>query len=425
MTSPQTDHLTIPTELVHQIVSDVFSLKKRDYMNTCALLCKQWHEVTLKYTVRRVGFVLYDEDDLNFFRRVIELRPWLAPFVREAVFKFEREADDERWKNSAHLVLVLHALPALAPQLQALIFDGAHCRYHWSCNSVVPHLRALTSLTSLKFQSCSLRLTDLKMFLRTFPNLRHFDVSATVLTGDSKVPVTLDEMPTLSSLRLILKDPSSMQTVPTVPFKIFQFVTGSLAVKGVSCLSLHAHLDQNGGIMDGVVGHIISKLGPSMKYFRWLGAAPDDWPIKLEFTFRRSGIDFSSNTQLRTVVIAGLNEAYDTVGGTHLARALNSIRPGLLRRLMLWLPTLNEPKQNEVLPSYATLLSQPRFQSLVKVYFIRAGYQSDPPLQRRNETVQQIFAEVVSRGVEVRVVEQHDAQEVGDQWELETVAEDN
>ncbi|TCD65059.1 hypothetical protein EIP91_003297 [Steccherinum ochraceum] len=244
---------------------------------------------------------------------------------------------------------------------------------------------------------------DVKMFLRAFPNLRQLHVSATLLSGDSTVGITPDEMPTLSCLHLTLKESSKAIEARVIPRYFYKFVTDSLAVNGISCLSLDARVLAN-GTMD---------------------CAVENLPLKLESNFLRSQIDLSTNTQLHTVVISGLSEAYDTLDGTQLARALSSIQPGLLRRLMLRTPTISEAGQDKAFPSYATLLSQPRFRSLVELYFIRdKPFEEDVPIQERNKIVQRIFAGLVSRGVGVKVVGDEVAREVADRWEQETVAED-
>lgn len=279
MVLSQTNHLNLSTELIDQIVSDVFSYGKRDYMDTCALLCKQWHAVTLRYTFRRVSFILYDESDLILFRRIIDLYPWLPPFVHEATLKFRSWEGEGFRSDSACLGPVLDALPQLVPHLQALIFDGAHGRHHWNCNSLSPHLRGLSSLHSLKFRFCSLRLMDFKMFLRAFPNLRQLHASATLLSGDSTVGITPDEMPTLSCLRLTFKVSSKTFAARMIPRKFYKFVTDSLAVNGISCLSINAHVDANGAI-DDAVGELIRTLGPSVRYLRWFGS--ENWPSNLE-----------------------------------------------------------------------------------------------------------------------------------------------
>lgn len=90
---------------------------------------------------------------------------------------------------------------------------------------------------------------------------------------------------------------------------------------------------------------------------------------------------------------------------------------------MLCLPSDTEGKnQDEALPSYVDTLSHSRFRSLTQLYFVTRKQEEDV-IQSCEEAVKQIFASLVTRGVEVKVMEEQDAERVADQWERETMRE--
>ncbi|TCD65065.1 hypothetical protein EIP91_003303 [Steccherinum ochraceum] len=413
--------LSIPTELIDKIVAEVITYGRRKDVTTCALLCKQWHEVTLRQTFRCVTFLLYKEDGLIAFRQLIERNTWLAPSIRSATLKFKRWSEGMKQNPGEFLMPVLDALSTLAPQLQTLIFDDAHCRQGWVCRVLSRHLQPLRSVSTLKFRICTLRMSDIKMFLRAMPNMQHLDLSSSILSGDSKVGLSPADVPALKSLRLSLSRVSRKEASRKLLPAVVKLLTTSVAVRGISCLSLDTPVSgraEEG--WSGVVGDLIRTLGPSLKYLRWYG---DSW-TDLETEFGVSTIDLTANVHLHTLVLPSPTRTARNVADSQLSRVLNTIIPGALRRIMLCHSFVLE---TEFLHSYASLLSRPRFQSLTDIYFVQEdewlALIENRSIGQDEQNVQTAFAEFIARGVVVRVLEHDDGRVVADRWEKETIVE--
>ncbi|TCD65058.1 hypothetical protein EIP91_003296 [Steccherinum ochraceum] len=378
-------HLSIPTELVDQIVSEVVASGRRDDVDT-------------------VTFALYKEDHLVFLRHIISLYSWLAPFVHEVTLKFTKWADGKAQIPGQYLMPVLDALPQLAPQLQTVIFDEAHSDA-WSCRAMSRYLRSLPPVATLKLQHCRLRIMDIKMFLRGFPNLQHLDITGSLLSGDSKLALTAADVSSLSSLRLKVWGTNSSTGSLSLPPKVIKLLTSSIVMNGVSCLSLGTQTT-SGDVWDGVLGALLRAAGPSLKCLKWVDEIPS---ITLETYLQEGAIDLSSNVRLHTLVIANMTSSYRTVDGTQLARVLN------------------KAERDAALQSYAALLSQPRFHSLAEIYFVIGWVRirGRPPtaVEQINEAVRNVFATFVVKGVVVKAVVQKIARVISDEWEQETIAE--
>ncbi|TCD65060.1 hypothetical protein EIP91_003298 [Steccherinum ochraceum] len=400
----------IPTELIDQIVLDLIAHGQRNDVKTCALLCKQWHDVTLRHTFRRVTFLLYKENNLAFFQRIISLYPWLASHVREVTLRFKpilsTSLPGSHQLSGGQLLSVLDALPQLAPQLQVLIFNNVHCRKGWGYRTLFRRLQSLPPISTLKCQECTLRITDIKMLLRAFPNIRHLDITSTVITGDLKLALTPPDVPTLSFLRLNLRDVERLSTydrkhlVPAV-FKLF---SSTVAINGISRLTLDLEMYQDTlGKWSGVMALFVVE------------------PVSSD------AIDLSANVELHTVVFLSYLDRCSTVDGTEFARVLNTIRPGKLRRLMAYLPeSENNADPDEAIPSYAALLSQSRFESLTEICLLYGGswWRNSRDRFKRIEDVKSIFVASLPSHVSIEIMHELDYDRVVNRWEQETIAED-
>lgn len=141
-----------------------------------------------------------------------------------------------------------------------------------------------------------------------------------------------------------------------------------------------------------------------------------------------STVDLSSNVNLHTLVITDSDVDHNATDSP-LSRVLNTIKPGMLKRLMLGLPLSRNDEQEQDLASRVTLLARPQFQSLTHLYFIRDPdwffLQRRKSLKQERENVKNAFASLVARGVEVRVESAETSREIADRWEQETIAERN
>lgn len=239
---------------------------------TCTLLCKQWHEVTLRHTFRRVTFLLYKEDGLVCFRHVISQYPWLASFIREANLVFKRWSEGEKQNPGEYLLPVLEELARLAPQLHTLIFDNAHCRQGWTSRTLSRHLQALPPIATVQFDYCTFRLTDIKMIMRSFPKAQHLHLSSSMVSGDSKTGLSPADVPTLSSLRLRLWGSHRSNASHGLPPAVVKLLTSSVVANGVPCVSLDLPvMSWAAGEWRGVLENLARALGPSLKFFRLYG----------------------------------------------------------------------------------------------------------------------------------------------------------
>ncbi|TCD65066.1 hypothetical protein EIP91_003304 [Steccherinum ochraceum] len=419
LSESRTGSLQLPTELVDQIISYVITQGERKDLKTCASVCKQWHAVSLRYLFRCVTFALYKEECLVFFRHLIELYPWLSSYIQQAKLAFKSRWGDVKYNTRDSLIEVLDALPQLAPQLQTLIFVDARCPHSWECRVLSRHLPSIAHITTLRLQSCVVRMSDIKMFLRGLPDLKHFEVSATsVLSGDSKAVLTSANAPKLLSLRINLQSTNKSATVQNPASKLLGLLTSSLAMNGVPALSLAA--DSGAVDMDEwpvIVKNLLRTLGPSLKYMRWSGDSDG-------LLLAGNKFDLSSNPQLHTLVISCTD--CDLIFGVDTAQIM-SIQSETLRRIMLpFGPYGANSQRDTVLAAYALLLAQKRFQGVTEIYLVRARYwlaKRTRSLEQCNEAARDIFEAFLARGVSVNVVEEQEAQLVADQWEQDTIAE--
>ncbi|TCD60827.1 hypothetical protein EIP91_009430 [Steccherinum ochraceum] len=424
LSESRTGSLHLPTELVDQIISDVATQGGHKDVKTCASVCKQWHAVCLRYLFRRVTFALEKEECLIFFRQLIELYPWLPSCIQQAKLAFKPGWDDAKHNTRDSLIATLDTLPQLAPQLQTLIFVNGRCPYSWECRALSRRLPSIAHITTLRLQSCVVRMTDIKMFLRGFPNLKHLEVSATsVLSGDSKVSLASANVPRLISLRINLHSTNKAATVQNPAAKLLSLLMSSLAANGVPALSLAVAMTAIAmEEWPNLVKNLLRTIGPSLKYLRWYWE-PD--PVWYRLLLSVNNVDLSSNVRLHTLVICCTHREPFLSTGT---ASVDSIQPGALRRIMLPFPHGSDNKQDEVLSGFALQLSQNRFHNVTEIYFGRASNwskRSTRSMEQCGEAVRKFFGVLLARGVSVNVVEEEEARSIADQWEQDTVAEDS
>lgn len=159
----------------------------------------------------------------------------------------------------------------------------------------------------------------------------------------------------------------------------------------------------------------------------------DSWLTVFHTTVAQfRAFDLSANVQLHTLVVLtnvtiNKSRTRSLLDDIPLCHLLNTIRPGVLRRIMLRVSIGLNHDHAETFSSYASLLSQPRFQSLTDIYLVRTQLWHGAPHKQFEESEKEVetaFAALIARGVAVKLLMQRESchRAVVDQWEQDTLA---